>query len=185
MKHLTRLVAALALGLLLPLLHAPSASAAQVQSSTGQRGSVWVDAPMITGYDHRVRMASGYYLSTKSWEVGGFTAGRSPAYAGAQDIVGVYIIQRYVGGRWVGWTNTTYSGRTSSGALTFPRWVYNPATLQDTRYAYRTVYFIAWMVAGTDRQIASATIMPNRVADNRCVMQFGTRCEAYWDGIVF
>ncbi|WP_183092722.1 hypothetical protein [Nocardioides stalactiti] len=184
MKTITRLVAILAL-VLLPLLHTPSAGAAQIQTSSYRPGPVWVNTPMITGYDHQVRLANGYYMTTKSFELGGFVAGRSPAYAGAQDIYGFYVIQRYVGGRWEAWTWQEHSGRSFSGNMSFPRWVFNPANQPNNRYAYRAVYVVSWYVAGTNRELGTVTIVPNRTADNQCVIRFGTRCGSYTDSIVF
>lgn len=185
MNVLIRIVAALTFLLALTFAHPPTADAAQVYSPAGRPGPVNLNGPMVTGYDFQTRLADGRYLTTKSWEASGFSVGRSPAYNGSQDIVAVYALQRFVDGRWTTWVQRQYSGRTSGGAITFPRWVYSPPTLQDRRYGYRVVYVLGWFVAGTNQHLGSESIIPSTTADNRCQMRFGTRCDAYWDGIVF
>lgn len=186
MKTITRLVAALAIALLVPLLHSPSASAAQIVQPSGRPGYVSLNGPMITGYDFQTRLANGTYFYSKSWEASGFTVGRSAAYNGVQDVVGIYALQRFVNGQWTTWTRREYSGRVSgTGTVNFPRWAYYPSNQPNSRYAYRFVYVIAWFVAGTTQRLGMETIVPSTTADNRCHTRFGLRCESYWDGIVF
>lgn len=186
MKIIARLVAVLSIVLLTAVLHAPDASAARIQTVSGRSGAVWTNGPMLTGYDHRVRLANGYYMTTRTWEAGSYTVGRSGSYAGTQDIVGVQMIQRYINGQWTTWTQRELSGRASgSGTVTFPRWAWYPANQPQNRFAYRTVFVIGWYIAGTTRELGAAVVFPNSTSDNRCVIAFNTPCNVYWDGIVF
>ncbi len=181
-----RLVAVLAIALLVPILHAPTADAAQFQTPTGRPGAVNLNGPMITGYDFQTRLANGTYFYSKSWEASGFTVGRSPGYAGAQDVVGIYALQRHINGRWTTWESRTYNGRVSgAGTLRFPQWAHYPTNQPNSRYGYRMIYVVGWFVAGTNQSVGSATVVPSTTNDNRCHTRFGLRCEAYWDGIVF
>lgn len=186
MKTLARTIAVLVVALLLPLLHTTSADAAQYESVSGRPGSVTLQGAMVTGYDMSTRLANGTYFFSKSWEAGGFTVGRSPAYAGTQDVIGVYALQRFVNGTWTTWVSRTYNGRVSgNGTLRFPAWAHHPANVPNNRASYRVVYGVAWYVAGTTRHLSTVTIRPSTTADNRCHTRFGLRCDAYWDGIVF
>ena len=187
MKILTRLVAALAITLLLALLHTASATAAALFPGwTGRLGAVTLNGPMLTGYDLQTPLANGTSLTSKSWGASGFTVGSSPAYSGTQDVVVTYSLQRNINGQWTQWVQQDYRGRvTGAGTLLFPPWTYTPASLPINRFGYRFVYGITWFVVGTNNQLGSTWVVPNSTADNRCQIRFGTPCAVYWDGIVF
>jgi hypothetical protein len=187
MKTLARIAAVLVVALLVPFLHTSPASAAQYAQLSGRPGSVSLNGPMLTGYDMRTRLSNGTYVFSKSWEASGFTVGRSPAYTGTQDVVGIYVLQRYINGTWTAWVSQNYSGRVSgTGTLRFPAWVHHPTNVPSYRQSYRVAYVVAWYVAGTSQNLATVTITPSTTADNRCHTVFGFfRCDAYWDGIVF
>ena len=143
-------------------------------------------APCSTATTTRPDSADGRYLPYRTWQASGLTVGRSGAYAGMQDVVVIYYLQRIVNGSWVTWASQTYSGRMSgAGTVTFPRWVFNPSSQPSYRNSYRVVYGLAWAVAGSSQVLGNGVIVPSTTGDNRCVIAFGTPCQAYWDGIVF
>lgn len=186
MKILTRLVAALAIALLLALLHTASATAAQYQGWIGQLGAVALNGPLLTVYDRQQPGLGGTYLTVKTWEASGFTVGSSPAYSGTQDVVVTYSLQRFINGQWTQWVKMDYGGRvTGAQTLRFPPWAYTIIPADTTRFPYRFVYGISWRVAGTTTILGTTGVGPNSTADHRCHIRFGTPCEVYWDGIVF
>lgn len=183
-RIIVRLVAVLALAFVVPLLHVESASAAQALAVSGRPGYVSLNGPMITGYDMATRLSNGTYFYSRSFETSGITVGRSSAYTGTQYVYVTYRLQDYSGG-WRTWQQRSYHGYVAAnGTLSFPRWVYNPASVANNRAAYRFTIQISWYHPTTSQLLGQEVLIPNNYYDTKCQTQY-LRCNAYTDGIFF
>ncbi|MFB6823179.1 hypothetical protein ACFCXA_16520 [Streptomyces virginiae] len=98
----------------------------------------------------------------------GAVAQRSPASAIAQDITGIYSLQRFSGGQWVPVWSKEYQGSFAPGQATvqFPAVSVAPTA---GRGVYRFQFGFTWFASGTTTPLGSQLVISDSATDHQCV----------------
>jgi hypothetical protein len=145
------------------------ASAWEYTRVTGQAGEVWLP-PVYPFEDHRfTTYGPAVYITTFD----GPYVYRSPATSGAQDVMGVYLVER--------WNSSTSKwdvvSRQDTPIYTIPagqKGIYLPRLWRSpggnqlyNRGYFRVQWIIAWGAAG-NASLGSTILSPDRAGDLRC-----------------
>lgn len=131
--------------------------------SQGRPGSL--NLPYVRAYDEGQYTTYGPYLAFSSARP---TVYRSPATSGAQDVMGLYTIQRWNGSSWSNVTSQrTAAYRIPAGYsyVQLPGVSRAPST---QRGYFRVVWVFAWADARSGASLGSTSIVPAHSGDLRC-----------------
>lgn len=119
------------------------------------------------GYDGRIIVVPQAITSLTIESAANPIAYRSPRTTGAQDVIAVYVLERWNGSAWATFSSTRVSGRIPAGAsgVRLPRVGFTPGG--NTGY-YRAHWVFAWKVAGRVTNLGSLIVMADRASDFGC-----------------